>query len=589
MRFLRTPTSKQGNTNTYERKLPMKPLYLSFALILLCAQVFASQPTIYGEHGVVVAHDLEACEAGIEILKAGGNAVDAAVAVSYALAVTHPQAGNLGGGGFMMIQMADGRRAALDYREMAPGGASRDMFLDDSGRVVAGKSIRGGLASGVPGTVAGMQLALDEYGVLSRKKVMKPAIRLAQKGFPVPYDLAYSFGWLNQSAKDFPETRRVFCRNGDLYLPGDIFKQPDLAKTLRLIQKKGNAGFYEGHVAQALVSSSKAHGGAITEDDLINYLPIVRQPVIGNYRGYEILSMPPPSSGGIALISMLNMLEFTTLDSMGWHSAEHIQLLAEIEKRAYADRSVWLGDPDYFDVPQEKLLSTAYAYLRMNGYSPTSITPSDSIYPLNDSDLDNIEASYESEETTHFSVVDQWGNAVSVTTTLNWSFGSYVTVEGFGFLLNNEMDDFSSKPGTPNSFGLIGNEANAIEPKKRMLSSMTPTIVTKDGEVVLVVGAPGGATIITTVFQVISNVIDFKMPLQDAVNAPRFHHQWVPDVIQYGPRAINDDTVALLLEMGYALKVRSAYGEVNAISRDRVFGGWIGAPDYRLSSHGSAY
>ena len=568
----------------------MKTFKLVVSALLLTAIVWSSQPSIYGENGVVVAHDLEACEAGIEILKKGGNAVDAAVAVSYALAVTHPQAGNLGGGGFMVIQLADGQKVAIDYREMAPGSAHRDMFLGDSGKVVPELSTRGGLAVGVPGTVAGLQLALDKFGTLSRKKVMKPAIKLAQKGFDLPYDLAYSLGWLNQAAADFDETRRVFCRNGEIYRPGETFKQPDLAKTLKMIQRKGNAGFYEGPVAEALVTSATQYGGKISMNDLAHYFPSIRKPVIGNYRGFEIVSMPPPSSGGIALISMLNMMEPMNFDSVGWHSAQHIQMLAEVQKRAYADRSVWLGDPDYFEVPQEKLLSKNYATLRMAGYDRLTVTPSDSVYPLSDSELAGITLTgYESEETTHFSVVDQWGNAVSVTTTLNWSFGSYVTVEGFGFLLNNEMDDFSAKPGEPNSFGLVGNEANAIEPKKRMLSSMTPTIVSKDGEVIMVVGAPGGSTIITTVLQVIHHVIDFGMPLQDAVNVPRFHHQWLPDAIQYEPGAISPDTQALLSEMGYSFAPRSGYGEVNAIGRNNVFGGWIGAPDLKKASHGAAY
>ncbi len=568
----------------------MKFIQSAIFVMLLANSLAAAQPGVYGNNGVVVAHTQQACDAGIEILQAGGNAVDAAVAVSYALAVSHPQAGNIGGGGFMLIQMADGQSVAIDFREMAPGNATRDMFLDDSGKVVPGKSVKGGLAVGVPGTVAGLQLALDKYGSLSRKKVMKPAIRIAQKGFEIPYHLAYSFGWLNQSAAGFDETRRIFCRNGELYMPGDLFKQPDLAKTLKLIQKHGNAGFYSGKVAEALVKSNLQYGGTISLEDLKNYKPVIRKPVTGNYRGFEVLSMPPPSSGGIALISMLNMLEPMHFDSIGWHSAQHIQLLAEVEKRAYADRSVWLADPDYFDIPQEKLLSKAYAYYRMADYDSLSITPSDSIYPLNDKDLAKIQVpGHESEETTHFSVVDRWGNAVSMTTTLNWSFGSYVTVEGFGFLLNNEMDDFSSKPGEPNSFGLIGNDANAIEPGKRMLSSMTPTIVMKDGKVLVVLGAPGGSTIITTVLQVISNLVDFGMPLQDAVNAPRFHHQWQPDMIQFGPRAISKDTANLLQQMGYQLSERSAYGEVNAISRDRVFGGWVGAPDFRITSHGKAY
>ena len=568
----------------------MKFISVFFLSLSLSVAVLATQPSIYGENGVVVAHDLEACEAGIEILKKGGNAVDAAVAVSYALAVTHPHAGNIGGGGFMLIHMADGQKVAIDYREMAPGQAHRDMFLGDSGKVVPQLSTRGGLAVGVPGTVAGLQLALDEYGSMTRKKVMKPAIKLAQKGFAIPYDLAYSFGWLNKSAEGFDETRRVFCREGEIYMPGETLKQLDLAKTLKLIQKKGNAGFYEGAVAEALVKSSSKFGGKIQEEDLLNYTAHIREPVVGMYRGLEVMSMPPPSSGGIALISMLNMMEPMAFDSVGWHSAQHIQMLAEVEKRAYADRSVWLGDPDYFEVPQDKLISKEYASLRMADYDSLTITPSDSIYPLNDSDLASIELTgHESEETTHFSVVDKWGNAVSVTTTLNWSFGSYVTVAGFGFLLNNEMDDFSSKPGEPNSFGLIGNEANAIEPKKRMLSSMTPTILSRDGKVVLVVGAPGGSTIITTVLQVINNMVDFGMPVHDAVNVPRFHHQWRPDVIHYGPGAISPDTMVLLRAMGYELTPRYGYGEVNAISRDKIFGGWIGAPDLKTASHGAAY
>ena len=568
----------------------MKLNKIVILLLTLNVLVFATQPSIYGENGVVTAHDLEACEAGINILKQGGNAVDAAVAVSYALAVTHPQAGNIGGGGFMVIHTADGQKVAIDYREMAPGKAYRDMFLDDSGRVVENLSLRGGLASGVPGTVAGLQLALDKYGSMPRKKVMKPAIKLAKKGFEIPYDLAYSFGWLNKAAEGFDETRRIFCRDGEIYKPGEVFKQPDLAKTLKLIQKKGNAGFYEGPVADALVKTTSKYGGSITLEDLKNYTAHVREPAMGSYRGLEVISMPPPSSGGIALISMLNMMEPMVFDSVGWHSAQHIQMLAEVEKRAYADRSVWLGDPDFFAVPQEKLLSKEYAKRRMIGYDSLTVTPSDSIYPLNDSELAGISLSRkESEETTHFSVVDKWGNAVSVTTTLNWSFGSYVTVEGFGFLMNNEMDDFSSKPGEPNSFGLLGNEANAIEPQKRMLSSMTPTIVSRDGKVVLVVGAPGGSTIITTVLQVINNMVDFGMPVHDAVNVPRFHHQWKPDVIYHEPGAISPETAERLISMGYELKARYGYGEVNAIARDRIFGGWIGAPDLKTASHGAAY
>ncbi|MCF7822963.1 MAG: gamma-glutamyltransferase [Candidatus Marinimicrobia bacterium] len=568
----------------------MKILIRIAVTVLVFQQLFAAQPAVYGTHGVVVAHDRESCDAGIEILKAGGNAVDAAVAVSYALAVTYPQAGNLGGGGFMLIQMADGRSMAIDYREMAPEGATRDMFLEDSGKVSETKSIRGGLASGVPGTVAGMQLALDTYGTLSRKRVMKPAIRLAAKGFHVSYGLASSLNWLNREAVAFPETRRIFCRDGDLYQPGDRFKQADLARTLKRIQKQGNAGFYRGEVAEAVVQSISETGGHMSLDDLRSYKAVLREPLRGEYRGYSILSMPPPSSGGLALISMLNMLEPMSFDSVGWHSADQIHSLAEVEKRAYADRSSWLGDPDHFEVPVAELLSKPYAKLRMMDYDSTYASPSDSVYPLNDSELATIRALQgESEETTHFSVVDQWGNAVSVTTTLNHPYGSFVTVPGFGFLMNNEMDDFSAKPGVPNSYGLIGGEANAIEPGKRMLSSMTPTIVSRDGKAFLVLGSPGGATIITSVLQVIHNVIDYDMSLQEAVNAPRFHHQWKPDDIQYGPRAISTDTELRLQAMGHELSLRAAYGEVNAIMLDDRFGGWIAAPDYRRAAQAVAY
>ena len=558
-----------------------------FLLLTFTNQVSAGMPPVYGKQGVVVAQTREATDAGLAMLKAGGNAVDAAVAVSYALAVTHPTAGNIGGGGFMLIRFADGRTTAIDYREKAPGAAGRDLFLNDSGAVVEGLSTTGGLAVGVPGTVAGLQLALDRYGTLSRKQVMKPAIQLAQKGFPISFNLAYSLSWLNEEANSFPETRRVFCRNGVLYDPGDVFVQPDLARTLKLISKLGNPGFYTGTVADALVASVQKHGGIISREDLAAYEAVEREPVQGDYRGYGIISMCPPSSGGIALISMLNMLEGVDFDSVGWHSAEHVQVVVEAERRAYADRSRWIGDSDFFDVPVTSMLSEEYAQMRFQDFVPGSATPSYSVAPFDQATMAGVQK--ESEETTHFSVVDQWGNAVSVTTTLNWSFGSYVTAADAGFLLNNEMDDFSSKPGAPNSFGLLGSEANAIEPGKRMLSSMTPTIVTHEGELFMIVGTPGGATIITSVMQVIQNVVDFGMPPVDAVYAPRFHHQWVPDLVYYGPRALGTETRESLTGMGYTLQARYYLGEVNAIMRDQRFGGWIGVPDYRHASSGSAY
>lgn len=550
----------------------------------------AWDPPAFGQKGMVVAHDRFAAEAGRQILADGGNAIDAAVAVAYALAVTYPQAGNIGGGGFMVIRMADGRMAAIDYREKAPAKATRDMYLDDSSRVIQGLSLRGGLAVGVPGTVAGLQMALDNFGTMPLKKVIDPAIDLAQKGFPANYYLSAALGWLNEIAGKYPETVRVFGRGGNPPMPGEIFKQPDLAKTLKRIQRYGADGFYKGPVAENLVESVKAAGGIITLSDMENYQAAMRKPLTGKYHEYDVISMPPPSSGGIALISMLNMLDNFRMDTLAWHGADYIQVLTEVERRAYADRSVWLGDPAFWPVPVGEMLSPAYADRRIANFTWGTATPSIQVHPLNDAEMDSLKKFIrESEETTHFSVVDQWGNAVSNTYTLNWTFGSQVTVKDCGFLLNDEMDDFSAKPGVPNIFGLVGNEANAIAPNKCMLSSMTPSIFVKNDSVRYIIGTPGGSTIITSVLQVFLNAADKHMNLVDAVRMPRIHHQWLPDVIYSEQYALNPETIQSLEQRGYKVVLRSQIGEVNAIAWDPVFKGWIGAADQRGAAAAVGY
>ncbi len=568
------------------RVIPRSLFWLTLAGIWLLPvrPLFAQE--VYGYQGVVVAHDAEACQAGIEILQQGGNAVDAAVAVAYALAVTHPEAGNIGGGGFMLIHLAGDSTYALDYRETAPGKAFRDMFLNDSGRVVPGKSLVGGLAVGVPGTVAGMEAALSRFGLLSREEVMAPAIRLAREGFRVSYRLARALAWLDQRARDFPATRKLFTRSGRPYRPGEIFRQPRLARTLQRIAHMGPKAFYEGPLAEALVRAVRQAGGVMEVEDLANYRAVWRRPLHGRYRGYDIFSMPPPSSGGVALLSMLNMLSLAPLDSLEWHSAPYVQLLTEVERRVYADRSRWLGDPDFYPVPVNQLLSQSYARRRFAEIDFSRANPSREVAPLDPLALKLLA---EGEETTHFCVVDRWGNAVSNTYTLNWSFGSLVSVPEGGFLLNDEMDDFSAKPGVPNAFGLLGGVANAIAPGKRMLSSMTPTIVLRDGQVFAVVGTPGGSTIITSVMQVLLNLINYRMSPLNAVSVSRFHHQWLPDVIYYEPYGLSAETRARLEKLGYVFKLRPPIGEVNLIVRDTTAGGWFGAPDFRRGSHAAGY
>lgn len=537
--------------------------------------ISASKEPVRGKNGMVVSAETHASQIGIEILKKGGNAVDAAVAVGFALAVTFPQAGNIGGGGFMVIRMADGRTTTIDFREKAPLLASRDMYLDESGEFVQKRSLVGHLSAGVPGSVAGLLLALDNYGSMKKEKIIDPAIRLAEKGFPVHYRFANSLKADSANLVLFPSTKKSFTKNGHPYQEGDILIQKDLAETLKRIKKKGVEGFYRGKTADLIVEEMKRGGGIISYEDLALYRAIERPAVTGSYRGYDIISMGPPSSGGIVLIQLLNILEGFDLQSRGYGSSRNLFNMAEAMKLAYADRAEYLGDPDFFSVPVSSLISKSYANHRRSLIDSTKATPS-------------LQIRYgdvppgESYETTHYSVVDRWGNAVSVTTTINSWFGSMVTVEGAGFLLNNEMDDFSSKPGVRNQYGLVGGEANAIAPQKRMLSAMTPTIVLKEGKPFLVTGTPGGSTIITTVLQVITNVVDHKMNIQEAIDAPRIHHQWLPDTLYYEKRGLVYDVIDILKNTGYNLRERSGtQGRAEGILVDRKEKYYYGATDPR--------
>ncbi len=537
-------------------------LISNFIVVERSLGFFASRKPVKAFNGMVVSSDSIATAVGVEILKKGGNAVDAAVAVGFALAVTYPQAGNIGGGGFMVIRMANGETVTIDYREKAPLKAHRDMFLDENRNFVPEKSQIGHLSVGVPGSVAGLLLALEKYGTMSRKEVLNPAIKLAEKGFIVNEGLANAFKNAFEHFKKFPSTMKYFSKNGEPYKAGDRLVQKDLAEVLKLIRDKGRDGFYKGKVADLIVAEMKRGGGLITHEDLENYQPVIRKPVVGNYRGYEVISMGPPSSGGVCLIELLNILENFDIKKYGFGSSYTIHYLVEAMRRVYADRAEYLGDPDFVQVPVEKLLSKEYARSLANEIDTFYATPSSKV-------IRSVSPPVEGSHTTHYSVVDKWGNVVSVTTTINSYFGSMVVVDGAGFFLNNEMDDFSASPGVPNQFGLLGSEANSIQPGKRMLSSMTPTIVLKDNKPFLVLGSPGGSTIITSVLQVILNVIDFGMNIQEAVDAPRIHHQWYPDVVYYERRGLPFDVIENLQRRGHKLVERVGYqGEVQAILID---------------------
>lgn len=491
---------------------------------------------------VVSAHPL-ASEAGVNILRQGGNAVDAAIATQFALAVVYPSAGNIGGGGFMVFRKNDGFITSLDYREKAPGSSTRDMYLDESGEVIKGLSEKRHLSSGVPGSVAGMYEAHTKYGSLPWKDLVQPAIDLARNGFPLTKRQARSLTYLQDSLKAYNTIPPEFLLR-DQWHEGDTIFWKDLSHTLELIRDNGAAGFYEGETASHIVAEMKRGNGAITLDDLRGYRAVWRKPVTGLYKGYKIISMGPPSSGGIALLQLLHSVEKYPIHHWGFNQRRTVHLLTEAQRRVYADRAAYLGDPDFFKVPIAELIDKTYSETRMQTFNPRKATPSREI-------KEGTLLPAESKETTHLSVVDADGNAVAVTTTLNDSYGSGVVVAGAGFFLNDEMDDFSMKPGEPNMYGVIGGEANKIEPQKRMLSSMTPTIVEHNGKLFMVVGTPGGSTIITSVFQTILNVVEFDMNMQQAVSARRIHSQWLPDVIYAESGALSERDSARLVRMGH--------------------------------------
>ncbi|MEQ4532272.1 MAG: gamma-glutamyltransferase [Mixta sp.] len=514
---------------------------------------------VRAKQGMVASVDATATQVGVDILRQGGNAVDAAVAVGFALAVTHPQAGNLGGGGFMLLRTASGRTTAIDFREIAPARASRDMFLDKQGNADSKLSLTSPLASGTPGTVAGFALAAQKYGTLPLSKLVQPAVELARKGIIVNDALADD---LNTYGKEVllshDNSKAIFFKpDGTPYQKGERLVQANLAHSLSLIARQGADAFYKGEIADQIAAEMAQHGGLINKADLAAYRAVERQPIGGNYRGYEVFSMPPPSSGGIHIVQILNILENFDLAKMGFGSADAMQVIAEAEKYAYADRSEYLGDPDFVKVPWQALTSKAYAKSLAQQIDLAKARPSDRIKP-------GKLAPYESNQTTHFSVVDKAGNAVAVTYTLNTNFGSGIVAGSSGILLNNEMDDFSARPGTPNVYGLVGGEANAVQPGKRPLSSMSPTIVVKDGKTWLVTGSPGGSRIITTVLQMVINSIDFGMNVAEATNAPRFHHQWLPDELRV-EKGFSPDTLKLLSAKGQNVKVLPAMGSTQSI------------------------
>ncbi|MEK6199897.1 MAG: gamma-glutamyltransferase [Psychrobacter sp.] len=514
---------------------------------------------VWAKNGMVATQEALASDIGLKILKDGGNAVDAGVAVGFALAVTLPRAGNIGGGGFMMIYDAkQGKTVALDYREKAPSSASRDMYLDAEGNAVSDLSRYHGLAVGVPGTVAGLLKALEDHGTMSRGQVMAPAIALAEDGIEVTAGLSESLTALTDRLQKWPSTKKIFFKpDGSAYQPGERLKQPELARSLKLIAAQGADGFYKGETATKLVKAVNDAGGSMSLQDLANYEAIAREPVKGDYRGYEIVSMPPPSSGGIHIVQILNILEGYPLKDYGQNSAQTIHLMAEAMQLAYADRAEYLGDSDFIDVPTSGLTSQAYANKLRTLINPNQATPAATIKA-------NNPLPYESDQTTHFSIVDKDGNAIANTYTLNFSYGTGLVAEGTGILLNNEMDDFSAKPGVPNGYGLLGGEANAVEANKRPLSSMSPTLVFKDNKPFIVTGSPGGSRIITTVTQIISNVIDHDMNIAEATHAPRIHDQWLPDEIRI-EKALNVDTIKKLESMGHTVSPQAAMGSTQSI------------------------
>lgn len=567
--------------------------------ILVCLVLVASTSVAAPMHPVHAAHGLVssvhelASQAGVKIMQAGGNAVDAAVATGFALAVVHPQAGNLGGGGFLLVRMADGKTHFVDFREKAPAAATANMYLDEHGNVMEEASLIGYRAMGVPGSVAGLAYAQKKYGKLPLHTVMAPAIRLARDGFALAWEDARDFR--DKDLAKFPESRRIFQRGGNYYQAGETFRQPELARTLERIAQNPD-DFYQGAMARELAAALQRHRGLITVDDLAHYEVKEREPVRGTYRGYEIISAPPPSSGGIALIEILNILEGYNLGTMGNRSAEAIHLAVEAFQRAFFDRAEFLGDPDFSRIPVAQLIDKKYAAAWRESIPPERASASKDLKrPEIFSQLERYASTHpqpharrEPEHTTHYSVVDAEGNAVAVTTTLNDFFGSRVTAEGLGFLLNDEMDDFTAKAGVPNLYGLIQGPANSIAPDKRPLSAMTPTLVLKEGKLFLVLGSPGGPRIITTVANILMGVVDFGMDIQEAVNAPRFHHQWLPDAVQV-EEWFSLDTVERLRQMGHtvisgpqqAADWDPHWSDGECIAIDLKTGERLGASDFR--------
>ena len=569
---------------TFRRLLPFLPLILVFSLFALAGDMVS--PT-HASKAMVATVQPDASQVGSAIMQQGGNAVDAAVAVGFALEVVYPEAGNIGGGGFMLFRRANGETHFIDYREKAPAKATAEMYLDKQGKVVPGLSTVGYKSIGVPGSVAGMVYAQQHWGKLTLMQVMEPAIRLARDGFVLDYEEAKSFE--DSDLAKFVDSRRIFQRDGNYYQPGETFKQPELAKTLERIAENPD-DFYHGSLARELVSAIQKGGGLITADDLAQYQVKERAAIRGTYRGYEVISAPPPSSGGVALVEILNILEGYDLAKEGADSAEAIHLTAEAYQRAFFDRAEFMGDPDFSKIPVAQLIDKRYGNAWRETIPLRKATPSTDLRrPSVFSQLDSYADAHpqpasvaEPDHTTHYSVVDPEGNAVSVTTTLNDSFGSHVTAEGLGFLLNDEMDDFSSKPGAPNMYGLIQGPANAIGPGKRPLSAMTPTMVLKNGKLFLVLGSPGGPTIITTVANVLMGVVDYGLNIQQAVNAPRFHNQWMPDNVLIEPTGISPDTVGILERMGHkVVRSRNFLGDAECIEIDERTGERLGASDGR--------
>ncbi len=548
---------------------------ITTTLLIVCLSLFINlsaetKRPVRAKNGMVVSPSTLATDIGVEILKNGGNAVDASVAVGFALAVCYPSAGNIGGGGFMVIHLEDGKSTTIDFRERAPLSVHKDIYLDEDGNYNPDLSTKGWTSAGVPGSVAGLIYALEKYGTMRLSEVITPAIKLAENGFEVGYDLANHINIFNEDFNEYEASKEIFTAEGDSLNEDHFLVQKELANALKLIKENGRDGFYKGYIADLIVKQSFDNGGYITHKDLQEYNPVERMPIKGNYKGYEIISMPPPSSGGIALVQSLNILENFEFAKNAWHSSDYIHKTVEALKKVYADRSQHLGDSDFYDVPAQWLTSKLYAKSIFDKIK-TIATPSDSIAP-------GIPVTYESKETTHYSIVDEFGNAVSTTVTLNSSYGNKIVVEGAGFLLNNEMDDFNAKPGEPNQYGLIGGEANSIQPGKRMLSSMTPTIVLEDGKPYIVVGSPGGSQIITSVLQVILNCIDFNMDIQGAIDMPRFHHQWYPDEILFEEFGTTHDVISNLILKGHNIgEADSWIGRVQGILIDQennvIFGG----------------